>query len=225
MERDWKVAGVVLVNVFIDLFSGLGGAAHAFDEHPDWRTIKIDNNSELLEYNRGLHIFDISRTEEVIRLIESTFPNGCHLNCDKLVIWASPPCQEFSYANAKRKKKQTSDDFNMELFDAALDIIEHFQPDAWILENVLGAVPIVEHEYSMMPTQQIGSIILWGKFPQIGIRTRDDWSHRKLDAKGTRSLRPNWRAKIPQAVSFGLLESLTQQKTLKEWQLIEETEE
>jgi len=219
------MAGVVQLKVFIDLFSGLGGASHAFDESPDWCTFKIDNNPELLEFNRGLHILDISDTDTVIRMIENMFPNQCHLNCEQLVIWASPPCQQFSYANASRTRGQTAEEFDMTLFDAALDIIEHFSPDHWIIENVLGAVPIVEDEYSMMPTQQIGSIILWGKFPSIALQSRDDWAHRKLDAKGSRTLRPNWRAKIPQAVSFGLLDSLTRQRSLKEWLPTAETEE
>ena len=122
--------------------------------------------------------------------------------------------QNFSYARADRKQGQTAEDFDMTLIEAARQIIEHFEPDYWILENVQGAIPIIHEEYEMLPTQQIGSIILWGKFPLIGIRTRDEWSHRKLDAKGTRALRPNNRAIIPYPVSRGLLESLTQQTTL-----------
>jgi hypothetical protein len=125
--------------------------------------------------------------------------------------------QQFSYANADRKQGQTADDFDMTLFDAALDIIQILEPDYWIIENVLGAVPIVEDEYSMLPTQQIGSIIMWGNFPSIAIRARDSFEHRKLSSKGSRTLRANWRAKIPQAVSFGLLDSLTRQRSLKEW--------
>jgi len=214
------------MKVFIDLFSGLGGASHAFDESSEWMTLKIDNNPELVEYNRGLHILDISDTEPTIRMIENMLAEvNDRWVLEELVIWASPPCQQFSYANANRNRTQTPNDFDLSLFDAALEIIEHFQPDAWILENVLGAVPIVEEAYSMMPTQQIGSIILWGNFPLISIRTRDDWEHRKLDAKGSRTLRPNWRAKIPQAVSFGLLETLTHQRTLKGWLPIEGIEE
>lgn len=219
------MAGVVQLKVFIDLFSGLGGASHAFDESPDWCTFKIDNNPELLEFNRGLHILDIADTETVIRMIENMLCEIGHRFHETMVIWASPPCQQFSYANASRTGGQTAEEFDMTLFDAALDIIEHFSPDHWIIENVLGAVPIVEDEYSMMPTQQIGSIILWGNFPSIALQSRDDWSHRKLDAKGSRSLRPNWRAKIPQSVSFGLLDSLARQRTLKEWLPIVETEE
>jgi hypothetical protein len=217
------------MNVFVDLFSGLGGASHAFDESPDWCTFKIDNNPELLEFNRGLHILDIADTETVIRMIENMLCEIGHRFHETMVIWASPPCNQFSWARQNgdnpRRKGQTAEEFDMTLFDAALDIIEHFSPDHWIIENVLGAVPIVEHEYSMTPTQQIGSIVLWGNFPSIALQSRDDWSHRKLDAKGSRSLRPNWRAKIPQSVSFGLLDSLARQRTLKEWLPIEGIEE
>jgi len=211
------MAGVVQVNVFIDLFSGLGGASRAFDEAAQWTTIKIDNNSDLLEHNRGLHIMEISDTDEVIRMLEHMLHQIYMENkegIEEVVIWASPPCTEFSYARADRIQSQTADEFDMTLIEATRQIIEHIQPDHWILENVHGAIPIIQEEYEIVPTQKIGSIILWGKFPHIGIRGRDEWKHRKLDAKGTRALRPNNRAIIPYPVSRGLLESLTQQTTL-----------
>jgi len=200
--------------VFIDLFSGLGGAARAFDDATDWHVIKIDNNPELVEHNRGLHIMDISQTDEVIRMLEHMLCEIGHRFHEKMVIWASPPCTEFSYANANRHSLQDPDDFDLTLIEASLDIINHFQPDHWIIENVHGAVPIIHQEFGILPTQSIGSIVMWGKFPLIGIRTRDSWVHRKLDAKGTRALRPNNRAKIPLAVSEGLLSSIESQKTL-----------
>ena len=202
------------MKVFIDLFSGLGGAASAFDEDPSWHVIKIDNNRELLEHNRGLQIMDISDTQEVIRMLESQFQNGCHLNCDKLVIWASPPCQEFSWARADRRQGQTAEEFDMTLLESTRQIIEYFQPEIWIIENVHGAKPIFNEELELNPRQEIGSIVLWGEFPLIGIRTRDDWMHRKLEAKGSRTLRPNNRAIIPYAVSEGLRLAIDEQKTL-----------
>ena len=202
------------MKVFIDLFSGLGGAASAFDEDPSWHVIKIDNNPELLEHNRGLQIMDISDTQEVIRMLESQFQNGCHLNCDKLVIWASPPCQEFSWARADRMQGQTAEEFDMTLLESTRQIIEYFQPEIWIIENVHGAKPIFNEELELNPRQEIGSIVLWGEFPLIGIRTRDDWMHRKLEAKGSRTLRPNNRAIIPYAVSEGLKSAIDEQKTL-----------
>lgn len=202
------------MKVFIDLFSGMGGASKAFDEDPSWHVIKIDNNPELLEYNRGLQLMNISDTQEVIRMLESQFQNGCHLNCDKLVIWASPPCQEFSWARADRMQGQTSEEFDLTLLESTRQIIEYFQPEIWIIENVHGAKPIFNEELELNPRQEIGSIVLWGEFPLIGIRTRDDWMHRKLEAKGSRTLRPNNRAIIPYAVSEGLKSAIDEQKTL-----------
>lgn len=213
------------MNVFIDLFSGLGGASYAFDESSDWHTIKIDSNTELLEYNRGLHILDISRVEEVIRMIENMLCSIGHRFHETLVIWASPPCTDFSYARTDRTHTQTAEDFDMTLLDATRQIIEHFEPDAWIIENVQGARPIFNEELKRTPTQELGRIILWGDFPLISIRTRDSYSHYKMVTTGSRALRPNWRAKIPQAVSYGLLESLTLQRSLREWLPIAEIEE
>lgn len=203
------------MKVFIDLFSGLGGASAAFDEHPDWTVLKFDNNEELLELNRGLHIVDILETEDLIRIIESYFPARSHLTLEKLVIWASPPCTEFSYARHRHRQEQT--EFDMRCVEATLDIINHFAPDYWIMENVLGAVPVFEEEFGILPRQKIGSIIMWGHFPLIPLRARDSWLHRKLDAKGSRRLRANYRALIPRPVSNGLLDAVENQTNLNYW--------
>lgn len=210
------------MKVFIDLFSGLGGASAAFDAHPDWTVLKFDNNPDLLEHNRGLHIVDIHETEDVIRIIETYFPNRCHLNCEKLIIWASPPCTEFSYV---RKERHYQEEFDMRLVESTLDIVNHFTPDYWILENVHGAVPIFEDEFGILPRQNIGSIFMWGHFPLIPIRTRDTWVHRKLDAKGSRKMRPNNRAFIPRPISDGLLDTLENQKNLHQWFILQSEEE
>lgn len=202
------------MKVFIDLFSGLGGASAAFDDDPNWHVIKIDNNPELLEHNRGLHIMDISETDEVIRMLEHMLSEIGHRFHETLVIWASPPCTEFSYA---RKERHTQEEFDLSLIEATFDLVNHFQPDYCILENVRGAVPIFHEEFGITPRQQIGSVILWGEFPLIPIRARDQWIHRKLDAKGTRKLRPNNRALIPRPISDGLLDVLSNQTNLDYW--------
>ena len=210
------------MKVFLDLFSGLGGAARAFDESPNWRTIKIDNNPELIKHNRGLIIHDLAQWEEAILIIRNI------VNFDEvvqLVIWASPPCDQFSWARQNgdnpRRMGQTAEDFDLTLFDAACQIIEHFRdlvPNLhWIIENVHGAKPIFTEELGLHPRQEIGSVVLWGDFPLIPIEHRDTWKHRKLDAKGSRSLRPNFRAMVPMPISLGLLNSLEKQTTLNKW--------
>lgn len=206
------------MKLFVDLFSGLGGASAAFDESPEWRTVKMDNNRELIEHNRGLIIQDLARWEEAIVMIENIIP--LH-EVEQMVIWASPPCDQFSWARADRTQGQTADDFDLTLFDASCQIIEHFRgimPNLhWVIENVHGAKPIFTEELGLHPRQEIGSVVLWGDFPLISIEHRDTWKHRKLDAKGSRTLRPNYRAVIPRPISDGLLHSLDRQTTLRKW--------
>lgn len=195
------------MKVFVDLFSGLGGAARAFDESDEWCTLKFDIKEELLEHNRGLILLDISRVDEVVRIIQAYLDN---LAPTKLVIWASPPCEQFSFANAARNP----DDFDMTLFDAAMEIIKTLEPDYWILENVRGARQVFSEELGQQPTQEIGSVILWGHFPLIPIEARDAYEHKKMSAKGSRVLRPNYRALIPYAISKGLRDALDKQTAL-----------
>jgi len=216
------------MNIFIDLFSGTGGAAQAFDASPSWRTIKIDNKEELLEHNRGLYLMDVSNTSEVIAMIEHQL-DSMLIPINKVVIWASVPCDQFSWARQNgdnpRRMGQTLDDFDLTLLDSTRQIIEHFQPDYWIIENVHGAKPIFNEELDQPPTQEIGSIVLWGDFPLIPIHDRANFKHRKMDAKGTRELRSVWRARTPSQISFGLMAAIECQKTLKEWMRVAEIEE
>lgn len=210
------------MNVFIDLFSGLGGASAAFEEDRHWVTIKIDNKPELVDHNRGLILQDISDVDGTIAIINARLMwirEQSNNNLGKLVIWASPPCEQFSWARADRVRAQVIDEFDMTLLNAAQAIIEHFRPDYWIIENVHGAIPIfaypvVDGGLGCPPTQQIGSVILWGFFPLIAIEHRDTWRHAKMEAKGSRVLRPNYRALIPWSISKGLLDALTMQRTL-----------
>jgi site-specific DNA-cytosine methylase len=197
------------MNVFVDLFSGLGGAAQAFDEHYEWMTIKIDANPELVPLNRGLIIHDIEDIPGTIEIIQ-TMMDASIEHIEKLVIWASPPCQQFSYANIYRDPT----DFDLTLFDAAVQIINHFKPNHWFLENVQGAKETFTDELDRAPRQEIGSIVLWGDFPLLSIRNRDSFEHKKMNAKGSRSLRPNYRALIPEAVSQAVLDAVHRQTTL-----------
>ena len=195
------------LKLFIDLFSGLGGAARAFDDAPDWCTLKIDVNPELSDHNRGLILLDIARTDEVIRIIRSYIDN---LAPTKVVIWASPPCEQFSFANASRDP----DNFDLTLFDSAVDIIKTLDPDHWVLENVRGSRAVFSEELGQQPTQEIGSVILWGHFPLIPIAERDAYAHKKMIAKGSRTLRPNFRALIPYSISQGLRDAIDHQTSL-----------
>ncbi len=71
--------------VILVLCSGLGGASEAFT-HEEWTVIRIENNPEL-EYVPDTRILDVREWPNWIEDIP---------RCD--VIWASPPCREFSRA-------------------------------------------------------------------------------------------------------------------------------
>ena len=207
------MAGVVSMKVFIDLFAGLGGASEAFYQHPDWFVIRMDNNPELLEHTKGLLMCDLSDTQRAISMIESYFVNRCHLDCERLVIWASPPCVQYSLANSRR----TPDDFDNTLLLAALDIIEHFKPDEWIIENVKGAIEEFNDIIGQPWRQRINAFFLWGEFRLLAFKDISDTKHSKLTAKGSRSMRPNYRALIPFVVSTALLNVFEHQRTLLDW--------
>jgi len=203
------------LKVFIDLFSGLGGAAQAFDDDPTWRTIKIDNNEELVELNRGLKLMDLADVPTVCHALSLMLQRiADEHRITKVVLWMSPPCQEFSHANANRP-----DEPDLTLLDACQAYVDHLQwvVDYWVIENVAGAIPIFNDELGRTPTQQIGPVVLWGHFPLIPIRTRDTWKHRKMEAKGSRTLRPNYRALIPYPISEGLRDAIDHQRTLDEY--------
>lgn len=203
------------MKVFIDLFSGLGGASAAFDEDPSWHTIKIDNNPELVPLNRGLKLMDLSDVPQTIHALTLMLTKYSHdHHVEKVVLWMSPPCNQFSYANANRPEEP-----DLTLLEACRSYAHHFQyiVDYWIIENVQGAIETFTDELERSPTQQIGPVVLWGSFPLIPIRTRDDWKFRKMEAKGSRTLRPNYRAIIPYPISEGLRDAIDHQKTLANW--------
>jgi site-specific DNA-cytosine methylase len=198
------------MKVMIDLFAGLGGASQAFYEHPNWHVIRIDDNTDLLEHTQGLTICDLSDTGRAISMIEAIIDDE---EPHQLVIWASPPCQQYSLANSTR----TPEEFDNTLVCAALTIIEHFKPDAWVIENVKGAIEEFNDLIGDCWRQRINAFFLWGNFPLLAFKDISDTHHKKLDAKGSRLLRPNFRALVPYPVSLAFLNVFEHQRTLLDW--------
>lgn len=205
------------MKVFIDLFCGLGGASSAFCAAPGWKVIKIDNNPDLIPHVHGMILADVHETENILAIIFSLlFDYKDEL--EKVVIWASPPCTEFSLANANRPEEP---DMSC-LVDAKFIIDKLYQWMSanetefyWVVENVKGAIEWFNEELEMPWHQRIGPFFLWGSIPWIDFRDVEDKQHKKTGLnKGSRALRPNIRAKIPDAVSQALLDSLELQTKL-----------
>ena len=191
--------------VFLDLFSGLGGASEAFVQ-AGWTVIRIENNPRLQYVPRTLNL-DILNWREWID--DMPQPD---------IIWASPPCREFSTAfNAPRSIHERSHDSawqpNMKLLEAAKDIIHYLSPKWWIIENVSGSEKYFE-PYVGKVKQRIASFFLYGNFPYLPM---GDFAHLKPDTNSKDPLRSNVRAKIPFEISFELLKTWKSQKSLLEW--------
>lgn len=195
------------MKLMIDLFSGLGGASEAFvlGPHP-WAVLRYENNPALANtpYTTlcDLTDFDI------------------HIRHQVDLIWASPPCREFSNAfNAPAPTAQREGrDFepSLELLSRAIEIIEELEPTYWIIENVIGAIKHFEPLLGE-PRQIIGSFVLWGNFPFIDVDR--DLKHTKasVDVWSDNPLRANIKGKIPIELSQALRRVCEQQTTLTSW--------
>ena len=204
------------MNIMIDLFAGLGGASQAFWDDSQWYVIRIDNNPELLEHTQGLILSDIANVDRTMSIIERIILDVHNDSTrtraiDKLVVWASPPCNQYSFANGVNL---TPDEYDNTLLQAALAIIDRLQPDAWIIENVKGAIETFDEIIGMKWVQSVGSIFLWGQFPILAFEDAKDRWHKKDLNHGSRTLRPNVRALIPYSISKAYKNAVMCQTTI-----------
>jgi hypothetical protein len=196
--------------VIWDLCSGLGGASEAFLAN-GWDVLRVENNPAL-EHVPNTLMIDLKSFYEDIDFWVQTMP--------PTIIWASPPCNEWSdgFNSKKAKMRRAGETYepDLQLFKLCEKIIHQVNPEYHVIENVRGAReffnPIIGE-----PAQQINGIYLWGNFPFIALPA--GFKHRKVSKKFDMHdpLRANKRAKIPYEVSLGLLRGLTEQKKLGDW--------
>lgn len=207
--------------VFVDLFAGLGGASQAFYDDPSWFVVRIDNNPDLLQHTDGLTIADIANVAETMDKIWAIFRmhNVLIHTLDAFVVWASPPCQQFSSAyNAPASVAARNGEVfepDMTLVEASSEIITLLDPPIWYIENVRGAITPFKPLLGKW-RQQIGSFFVWGSFPLVAFEEGDDRSVRKLDERHS-EMRAQLRAKVPLVISQALKASIDNQKTLSYW--------
>ncbi len=147
----------------IDLFAGCGGLSDGFDQSGKFKTIAcvewekepcntlIKRLSDRWGYKNAEEIvlrFDIQRTSELINGWESDKEYGDSRGLDYLVnknakgrvdlIVGGPPCQAYSLAGRIRDENGMNDDYRNFLFESYLKVVDHYQPKAFIFENVPG---------------------------------------------------------------------------------------
>jgi len=139
----------------VDLFSGTGGASSSFLECPRWRVIAVD-----LVPRSGCIVGDVR-----------FLPLSSAVTGKIDFLWASPPCTEFSRADARIDHSVKCP--SVELVSATLRAVAELRPRFWILENVVGAIPFLG-----IPAQKVGPWCLWGYFPEVSV-PRSEREYRK----------------------------------------------
>jgi len=198
----------------LDLFSGLGGASEAFVQ-AGWEVMRIENNPLLSEvpHTELISVLDVRDLLE-----ENVIDNPDPFLHDIDLIWASPPCDEFSLAFSaphaihNRENPGIPYEPNMDYLEATLDIIKLLKPRYFVIENVRGSSKFFTEMIGSPPRQILGNAqFLWGNFPLIDPPSYK--SKAEVDKRHS-PLRANIRAKIPIEISQALLEAIQSQKSI-----------
>jgi len=202
----------------LDLFSGLGGASQAMEEDPKWDVITVDNQER----------FNPDICEDVLNLTPEDFRNLPRFD----LIWASPPCTQFTvaqlYRNWKRedgfyipKNRKTVE--HIRLVYHTIWLINELDPNFWFLENPTGMLRKVIGEpkgkitYCQYGFDWMKPTDLWGNHPpSFEYRSCSPGNDchqtagRGFDS-GTQSSHirdPAERSKVPRGVSEAVKESV-----------------
>lgn len=198
----------------VDLFSGLGGASEAFVQDPLWGVLRIENNP-LLGATECTRIMDIFEFRDW--LLEQKNRYG-DFSVD--VVWASPPCYEFSLGfngpRAIADREGRADEYQpyMGFLNVAMEIIEIIKPRYWIIENVRGAVKFFNPILGP-PSQVHGSYFLWGNFPQF--QPGQFPMKKEKDQRHAGEMRANIRAKVPIQISQALKDAVESQTSILDY--------
>ena len=202
----------------LDLYSGFGGASEAMVRDDTWSVLRIENNPLL----GGVPYTVI---DDVRNLQPQNYGHRFRAGRNKPkidLIWASPPCREFSsgYFSPKsiwsREHGIESYQPNMELLEAALRIIEIVKPKYWVIENVVGSIRYFE-EYLGEPRQIIGPYVLWGNFPILDCNPEMIEAKSSKDVHSSNPLRSNYKAKVDIHISRTLKKTIESQMSILDY--------
>jgi site-specific DNA-cytosine methylase len=167
----------------LDLFCGYKGASAAMSQR-GWEVVTVDNVRSM----NPTHVADLRQWS--------------YAGPSPDLLWASPPCQEFSRWSMPWTRKRTPRRPDLSLVIAALRIVEECKPRWWILENVRGAT-----RWLGEPARRFGPYYLWGVFPAFKAVV----SKRKEHLSGWQK---QHRAMVPYPLSLALAIACEQEAVL-----------
>jgi len=172
----------------LDLFAGRGGASEAMRDR-GWNVTTVELNPQF--------------NPDVVADITTFEWGGCPID----LLWASPPCTEFSRESMPWCK--TGKAPSLDLVEATLRIVEQAKPQWWILENTRGARPWLKPLLGH-PAARTGPVYMWGNLPPMLIPRILPYKE-KLSGN-----RPDLRSIIPyelsRAVAIGVERSMPPQE-------------
>lgn len=143
----------------IDLFAGCGGLMDGFEKEGSFRTLacvewepapcknlanRLKTKWHHAKADREVIRFDIQRTDELFH----GFDDPEYGKCDGLdsvignkkvdLLIGGPPCQAYSLAGRIRDENGMRDDYRNYLFESYLKVVDHYQPEFFLFENVVG---------------------------------------------------------------------------------------
>ncbi len=144
----------------IDLFAGCGGLCDGFEQSRryktlaavEWEKAPVEQLRNRLKEKWGIKDadsrvlqFDMQRTAELINGWKEDPVYGSNEGLDYWVdgrdidvIIGGPPCQAYSIAGRVRDENGMRDDYRNYLFESYLAVVRHYQPKAFVFENVPG---------------------------------------------------------------------------------------
>lgn len=114
----------------IDLFAGCGGLSLGFENAGFEVKLAIDNWEDALVTYRHNHRGTNTLNADLLNLNPVEIENKYNIN-EVSVIIGGPPCQGFSVAG-----KRIIDDDRNKLYKSFVRFVKHFQPNAFVMENV-----------------------------------------------------------------------------------------
>lgn len=143
----------------IDLFAGCGGLMDGFEQSGlfntmacvEWESAPCANlvnrlRTKWKHKNASQEVvrFDIQRTGELFHGFDDP-EYGKSIGLDALignkhvdVLIGGPPCQAYSLAGRIRDENGMRDDYRNYLFESYLKVVDRYQPDFFLFENVVG---------------------------------------------------------------------------------------